>query len=205
MPLEDALCNKNHIFANCGCTARAKRSLAIILAYGGQNNSNEVSHTRIHPHTAQRLLTKWFFIYSMIGLILTILLWFLLKNATFLVSKICWMWCIKNDSNAKNSLSMNNPQFWLNSFWKWPTQSTCVGKIDWISASWCKNGEFFITGQFQALLSFFTHHTLYWYSYIIAAKLQLFAIFKTPHFLKIQMNPSSLWEQFGPWNPTSKL
>ena len=56
--LEDTLCSKNYISANCGRAARAKRIPPIIRSYGGQDGSNEVSHTRTHPHTAQLLLTK---------------------------------------------------------------------------------------------------------------------------------------------------
>ena len=55
--VKGALCSKKHIFAHFGRTARAKRFSPIRRSYGGQGGSNEVSHTRIHPHTAERMST----------------------------------------------------------------------------------------------------------------------------------------------------
>ena len=57
---EAALSSKNHIFANCGRAPHAKRSPPIIRSYWGQDGSNVVLHTRIHPHTAQNRKTLRF-------------------------------------------------------------------------------------------------------------------------------------------------
>ena len=59
-PLRAVLCSKNHIFAHCGRAARAKWNAPIMRSYRGRDGSNEVSHTRTHPHTAMRHTTKWF-------------------------------------------------------------------------------------------------------------------------------------------------
>ena len=52
-PLGADLCSKKHIFAICGRAACAGARLAGIRSCRCQCGSNEVSHTRTHPHTAQ--------------------------------------------------------------------------------------------------------------------------------------------------------